>query len=57
MCIRDSLALGSVPRKTDKRNEGQLNVPLHFGGITIAPGDFAYADETGVIFAEKALVS
>ena len=51
------LALGSVPRKTDKRNEGQLNVPLHFGGITIAPGDFAYADETGVIFAEKALVS
>lgn len=51
------LALGSVPRKTEKRNEGQLNVALHFGAIDIAPGDYAYADETGVIFSSKALVS
>ncbi len=51
------LALGSVPRKTEKRNEGQLNVALHFGGIDIHAGDYAYADETGVIFSSKALVS
>ncbi|MDX1505128.1 MAG: ribonuclease E activity regulator RraA [Spongiibacter sp.] len=50
------MALGSVPRKTEKRNEGQLNVSLHFGQCTITPGQYLYADETGVIIAEGKLV-
>lgn len=49
------MALGSVPRKTDKRGEGQLGVTLHFGGCEIASNDYLYADETGIIVADRPL--
>ncbi len=49
------MALGSVPRKTDKRGEGQLGVTLHFGGCEIASNDYLYADETGIIVADRSL--
>lgn len=50
------LALGSVPRKTEKRNEGLLGVPVKFGGIGIDSGHYLYADETGVIVASTSLL-
>ncbi len=50
------LALGSVPRKTEKRGEGQLGVPLQFGGCELRRGDYLYADETGVIVAAQSLL-
>ena len=50
------MALGSVPRKTDKRGEGQGNIALHFGGAVIRPGDYIYADESGVILADSPLL-
>ena len=49
-------ALGSNPRKTDKRGIGDLNVPVTFGGVTFKPGHYVYADNNGVIVSEKALV-
>ena len=58
-CVRDveiliTLALGikalaSIPLKTDRRGEGQLNLPLCVGGIEVQPGDFLVADHNGVV--------
>ena len=54
-CIRDSKAIGDGPRrlrpgthpkKTVKRNVGEVDVPVSFGGVTFQPGHHVYADET-----------
>lgn len=64
-CIRDSAAmaklplgvmgLATIPLKSNKRNEGQENIALHFAGITFTPGHVLYADEDGIITAASAL--
>jgi len=64
-CIRDAAdigemelgvkALGTCPRKTDKKGVGEKNVPLRFGGVDFVPGHFLYADEDGILVAESAL--
>jgi regulator of ribonuclease activity A len=50
------LALGSIPRKTEKRGEGQSDLPISVAGLTIKPGDYVYADQTGLIAAPERLV-
>jgi regulator of ribonuclease activity A len=42
-------ALATHPRKSVKRGEGQRDIPVHFGGLTIAPGQYLYADADGVV--------
>lgn len=42
-------ALGVSPRKSVKRDEGQVGLPLTFAGQTIANGDRLYSDDDGVI--------
>lgn len=64
-CIRDSraiadmnigiLALGTHPLKTVKRNSGEADIPVCFGGVTFMPGQQLYADEDGVIVSVSAL--
>jgi regulator of ribonuclease activity A len=64
-CLRDSAAigqmplgvkaLGTCPLKTDKRNEGQRDIPVRFAGACFRPGDFVYADEDGIVVARRAL--
>ena len=49
-------ALGTNPRKTEKRGIGDLNVPVTFGGVTFVPGEYVYADNNGVIVSPKSLV-
>ncbi len=49
-------ALGTHPMKTDKRGEGQRNLPLQFAGIRWQPGDYLYADNNGIIVADKPLL-
>lgn len=49
-------AVGCVPIKSVRHGEGQLNVPIQFGGVVFNPGDHVYADANGVIVAERALV-
>lgn len=49
-------ALGAIPLKTEKRGLGDLNVPVEFGGTTIRPGDYVYADNNGVIVTARALL-
>ena len=64
-CIRDSRALGEMdigvyaidthPMKTIKKNAGEANIPVGFGGVTFVPGEWLYADEDGVIVSANAL--
>jgi regulator of ribonuclease activity A len=66
-CVRDAAALagmpigikalGTSPRRTDKRGQGLRDVPLAIGGIDIRPGDLLYADADGVIVASHPLAA
>lgn len=49
-------ALGTHPRKTDKRGIGDLNVPVTFGGVTFVPGQYVYADNNGIVVSEAKLL-
>jgi len=42
-------ALGTVPRRASLGAGGEIDVPLHFGGITFTPGARLVADADGVI--------
>lgn len=48
-------ALGAHPMKTEKKGIGELNVEVTFGGVAFVPGEFAYADNNGVIASVSAL--
>jgi len=60
-CVRDVEALAALPlgvqalaahpMKTEKRGLGEVDVPVAFAGVSIAPGDWIYADANGVIVA------
>lgn len=64
-CVRDAVelatnaigikALGTCPRKSDKRGVGQREVPITIGGVTIRPGEWLAADEDGVIVSDAPL--
>ncbi len=64
-CIRDSaaiagmdlgvLALATHPQKTDKRNVGEADIAVTFGGVTFKPGEWLYADADGVLIATNPL--
>jgi regulator of ribonuclease activity A len=41
--------------KTDKLGEGQRNINIEFAGIKIAQGNYIYADNNGIVVAEKKL--
>ena len=48
-------ALNCLPLKSEKRNVGQLNVPVRFAGVDFNPGQHLYADENGIIVAGQKL--
>lgn len=48
-------ALGTCPRKTEKRGIGDRDVVVRFAGVSIAPGDWVAADTDGVIVAHQPL--
>jgi len=48
-------ALGSCPIKTEKRGVGDRDIDIHIGGVDIAPGDYIYADNNGVIISKRSL--
>lgn len=65
-CIRDSEAIGGMdlavfalathPRKSVKKNQGERDVTLVFGGVSFVPGQYLYADDDGVIVAAEKLL-
>lgn len=42
-------ALGSNPRKSGKTGEGELDVPVSFGGATFTPGAMVWCDADGIL--------
>ena len=64
-CIRDSAelgrldfgirALGTMPLRSEKRGEGERDIPVRFAGVTFRPGDHVYVDEDGVVVSHRAL--
>lgn len=65
-CVRDVDALGTldlgvqalacIPLKSNRRGEGQKDIPVMFGGVTFVPGQYVYADNNGVIVSAKKLL-
>ena len=65
-CVRDVAELGvlpvgiralaSNPMPTEKRNEGQRDVPVQIQGVWVCPGDWLYADDDGVVISAQRLV-
>lgn len=65
-CVRDVDALGtldlgvqalaSIPLKSNRRGEGQKDIPVTFGGVTFRSGEYAYADNNGVVVSAKRLL-
>lgn len=64
-CIRDSAeisiipigvkALNTSPRKSAKEGTGERDVPVSFAGLELSPGEYLYADEDGVVVADREL--
>jgi regulator of ribonuclease activity A len=64
-CIRDSRAIGEMdigvfaldthPMKTVKKNVGEADITVTFGGVSFVPGEWLYADEDGVIVSTNEL--
>ncbi len=42
-------ALAAMPLPTDKRSEGQRDVPVQIQGVWVRPGDWLYADADGIV--------
>jgi len=66
-CVRDAaemaefalgvLALASTPMRSDKKGEGQRDIPVRLPGVGVRPGDWVYVDEDGMIVARRKLVA
>ena len=49
------MALGSCPRKSEKKNIGKRNLEIHINGISIKPGNWCYADQNGILISKEKL--
>jgi len=49
-------ALALMPLPTDKRDEGQRDVPVVIQGVAIRPGDWLVADADGIVVLERPAV-
>lgn len=66
-CVRDSNELGAQdigvmglathPKKSVKRGVGEEDLEVTFADLRIAPGDWLYADEDGIVVAAAAITS
>ena len=48
-------ALAAMPLRSVKRGEGQAGEPVHIQGVPVRPGDWLYADEDGIVVADRSL--
>ena len=64
-CIRDSAiikelhlgvkAIGTHPRKSEKKDRGETNVPVHFAETEFIPKEWIYADADGIVTSPEKL--
>lgn len=50
------MALGTHPLKSEKKNIGEIDLTVKFGGVIFETGDWLYADEDGIVVSRKALI-
>lgn len=65
-CVRDSAelaacevgvkALGTIPVRSIKRGGGLQDAVVQIDGVRVAPGEWLYADEDGVIVSSQPLI-
>ena len=48
-------ALGLLPMRTEKHGAGQAGEPVLVQGVWVRPGDWLYADEDGMVVADRVL--
>ena len=48
-------ALGSVPKKSEKKDLGEIGINIKVGGVSIESGNWAYADESGILISKAEL--
>lgn len=48
-------ALGAHPRKSEKHGAGQHDMAVSFASVTISSGDWLYADNNGILIANREL--
>jgi len=44
-------AIASIPVGAELRGDGDVDIPVNFGGVTFLPNDYIYADTTGIILS------
>lgn len=49
-------ALASIPKKSNRKGIGEVDVPLYFGSVTFNAGEFIYADNNGIVVSKEKLV-
>ncbi|MEQ8266451.1 MAG: ribonuclease E activity regulator RraA [Parvibaculum sp.] len=64
-CVRDTAelaacaigvkALAAHPKRSEKRGLGDKDVKVSFAGLTIAPGEWLYADGDGIVVSAEKL--
>ncbi len=45
-------ALAAVPRRSEKRGEGEREVPVSFVGVDFEPGQYLYSDADGIVVVD-----
>ena len=48
-------ALGTMPIRSEKKNQGQLGIDITFGGVTFSRGNYIYADNNGLLLSKVEL--
>ena len=48
-------ALGAMPVRSEKKNQGELGIDVSFGGLTFKSGDYVYADNNGLLLSKEEL--
>ena len=51
-CKTGIKAMGTHPKKTEKRNTGQRDIPVRFADVSFAVGAYLYADQDGVVVTD-----
>lgn len=48
-------ALAAIPQKSNRKGAGETGLTLSFGGVSIAPGNYIYADNNGILVSAEKL--
>lgn len=49
------MALGAIPKKSVRKGVGEAHIRIDIGGVTIADGDYIYADNNGILVSATPL--